>query len=215
MRVFQWEKGVFPDVKVHILAIPCYHCENPLCVKACPNKAIYKEERYGAVLIDKDKCRGSRKCSAACLYGVPQYEGEEPGLKMSKCTMCIDRLEKGLKPICILSCSMRALEFGPIDELRKGYGNLGRLEDMPKDSITRPAVVFKASDPKKAIISWDAERALELWQRRGSDKGEPLPDVFLAKSDVTGFDRDIIGRNRLVLKAQSSAVQKYYTCDDE
>jgi len=31
---------------------------------------------------------------------------------------------------------MRALEFGPIDDLRKKYGNLKRLEDMPKDSIT-------------------------------------------------------------------------------
>lgn len=215
MRVFQWEKGVFPDVKVHILAIPCYHCENPLCVKVCPNEAIYKEEKYGAVLIDHNKCQGTRKCWSACPYGVPQYEGDALGLKMSKCTMCIDRLEKGLKPICILSCSMRALEFGPVDELRKRYGSLGRLEGMPKDSITRPAVIFKPADLKKPIISWDAQRALELWQKRESHQDEPLPDVFLAKSDVTEFDHSIIGRNRLFLKTKNSREQKYYTTDDE
>jgi len=43
---------------------------------------------------------------------------------MSKCTMCIDRLEQGLKPICVLSCSMRALEFGPLEEITSRYGNL-------------------------------------------------------------------------------------------
>jgi len=43
------------------------------------------------------------------------------------------------------------------------YGSLRGLEDMPKDSITKPAVVFKPADPKKQVIPWDSERALELW----------------------------------------------------
>jgi anaerobic dimethyl sulfoxide reductase subunit B (iron-sulfur subunit) len=30
---------------------------------------------------------------------------------MSKCNMCFDRLEQGAKPMCVASCSMRALEF--------------------------------------------------------------------------------------------------------
>jgi anaerobic dimethyl sulfoxide reductase subunit B (iron-sulfur subunit) len=124
MRVYQWEKGVFPNVKVNILPVPCLHCENPICTKACPNGALYKEEKYGAVLVDTDKCQGTRKCWLACPYGAPQYGGDEPGEKMSKCDMCIDRLEEGLKPICVLSCSMRALEFGPLDELTKKYGDL-------------------------------------------------------------------------------------------
>lgn len=215
VRVYQWEKGTFPNVKIHILAIPCYHCENPVCVKACPNGALYKEKQYGAVLVDKDKCKGTRKCWFACPYGVPQYEGDELGLKMSKCTMCIDRLEKGLRPICVLSCSMRALEFGSLDELRVKYGNLRRLQDMPKDSITRPAVVFRFADPKKRIVSWDSEKVLDLWQKRGSEKGDHLPVVFSAKSDVTEPNRDIVGRNRLVLKAKKRKEQKYYTMDDE
>jgi anaerobic dimethyl sulfoxide reductase subunit B (iron-sulfur subunit) len=215
MRVYQWERGTFPNVKIHILAIPCYHCENPVCVKVCPNRALYKEKKYGAVLVDKDQCQGTRKCWSVCPYGVPQYEGDELGLKMSKFTMCIDRLQQGLKPICVLSCSMRALEFGPLDELKEKYGNLGRIQGMPKDSITRPAVVFKPADPKKRIVYWDSERVLELWQKRESHKGEPLPDVFSKKSDVSEASQHIIGRNKLVLKAKKSAIQKYYTTDDE
>ena len=215
MRVFQWEKGAYPDIRLHILAIPCYHCETPVCVKACSNNALYKEEKYGAVLVDQNRCRGTRKCWRACPYGVPQYESDEPGRKMSKCTMCFDRLEQGLKPICVLSCSMRALEFGSIEELRAKYGNLARLEDIPRDSITKPAVVFKPADTKKPVIPWDADKALELWQKRQPYQGIPLPVVFRAKSDITDPPRIIIGRHRLVLKAKNNAEQLYYTTDDE
>jgi NADPH-dependent glutamate synthase beta subunit-like oxidoreductase/Fe-S-cluster-containing hydrogenase component 2 len=131
MRVYQWETGVFPNVKLHLLPIMCYHCQDPACMEACDNKAIYKEDKYGAVLVDPTRCRGERKCWAACPYGSPQFPGDEAGLKMIKCTMCIDRLEEGLKPICVLSCSMRALEFGPMEEILTKYGNPNRLEAKP------------------------------------------------------------------------------------
>lgn len=121
MRVYQWEKGSFPDIDLRVLPIPCFHCEKPVCADACPNKAITKEDKYGAVLVDAAKCTGQRKCWEACPYGAPQYEDDAPGTRMSKCTMCIDRLEQGLKPICVLSCSLRALEFGPLDEIKKRY----------------------------------------------------------------------------------------------
>ncbi|UCG65920.1 MAG: 4Fe-4S dicluster domain-containing protein [Deltaproteobacteria bacterium] len=215
MRVYQWEKGVFPNVRLHHLAIPCYHCESPVCMKACPNGAIHKERKYGAVLVDIPKCKGTRKCWAACPYGAPQFEGDEPDMKMSKCNMCIDRLETGLKPICVLSCPMRALEFGPIDELKRRYGNLRRLEDMPKDSITDPAVVFIPSEPKRQVIHWDADKALKLWQKRQSHQGGCLPDVFAKTSDVTEVPENIIGRNYLVLKAKNMKELMYYTTDDE
>jgi len=198
-----------------MLPVLCHHCDNPVCLKPCPTGAIYKEEKYGAVLVAPDKCEGTRKCWKACPYGAPQYEGDEPGIKMSKCNMCIDRLEQGLKPICVLSCSMRALEFAPLGELERRYGNLKRVEDMPKDSITKPAVVFKPADPKKQVIPWDSNRALELWQKRQPHNGEPLPDIFTEISDVTQAPEAIVGRNRLVLKARNTKELMYYTTDNE
>jgi anaerobic dimethyl sulfoxide reductase subunit B (iron-sulfur subunit) len=215
MRVYQWEKGTFPNTRLHIMPVPCYHCENPVCVSACPNGAIYKETQYGAVLVDSEKCTGTRKCWMACPYGAPQFDGDEPGRKMSKCNMCIDRLEQGAIPICVASCSMRALEFGPLEELEKKYGKLKRLEDMPKETITRPAVVFKAAAPKKPVVPWDANKALELWRKRQPHQGEPLPDIFSTEADVTAAPEDIVGRNRLVLKAKDSEELKYYTTDNE
>ena len=215
MRVYQWETGALPDIRLHMLPVMCYHCENPVCIKACPNGAIYKEEKYGAVLVDPEKCTGTRKCWKACPYGAPQFQGDEPGTKMSKCNMCIERLEQGLTPICVLSCSMRALEFGPLEELERKYGHLKRLEDMPKESITKPAVVFKPADPRKQVIPWDSRRALELWQKRQPHEGEPLPDVFTEISEITEAPQEITGHHKLVLKAKNSQELIYYTTDNE
>jgi anaerobic dimethyl sulfoxide reductase subunit B (iron-sulfur subunit) len=110
---------------------------------------------------------------------------------------------------------MRALEFGPLEDLIKKYGHLRRLDEMPKESITKPAAIFKPLDPKKRIIPWDANRALELWQKRNSESGEPLPDIFQKLSDITAAPQEIIGRNKLVLKATTSKALMYYTTDDE
>ncbi len=215
MRVYQWEKGRFPNTKVHILAIPCLHCENPLCVKACPNRALYKEEKFGAVLLDRKRCDGLRKCWQACPYGAPQYQSDEQGRKMSKCNMCFDRLEAGLTPICVLSCSMRALEFDSIENLTEKYGNIQRLDEMPKETITSPSIRYKPADHKREIIAWNAEKALALWQKRPEVDGDPLPDVFETVSDVLQAPQEIIGRNRLVLKAENSQDLMYHTCNDE
>jgi len=164
MRVYQWETGNFPNIRLSMLPIMCYHCENPVCKEACPNNAIYKEEKYGAVLVDYDKCRGTRKCWEACPYGTPQYHSDDPDDKMLKCDMCIDRLEEGLKPICVLSCSMRALEFGPMDELIRKYGNLNRLEAGPEYAPCRLAcpAEINAEGYIKLISEGKVKEAIEV-----------------------------------------------------
>lgn len=215
MRIYQWEKGVYPDVRLNILPVMCYHCEDPVCIKACKNGAIYKEDKYGAVLVDTEKCTGNRDCFKACPYGAPQFESDEPGVKMSKCTMCIDRLEQGAIPMCVASCSMRALEFGPLDELVKKYGNVRQLEDMPKDTIARPSAVFKPADPKAEVVPYDEKKALKLWQKRQPYQGEPLPDIFADESEILNAPEGVAGRSKLVLKAKNSEELKYYTTDNE
>jgi anaerobic dimethyl sulfoxide reductase subunit B (iron-sulfur subunit) len=111
MRVFEWEEGAWPQVRLNFLAVPCYHCENPPCVDACPAKAIFKEEKYGAVLIDQEECAPlitgcKRACWDACPYGSIVFASDDPSEKAEKCTMCIDRLEDGMIPICVASCPL-------------------------------------------------------------------------------------------------------------
>ena len=199
LRVLQQEKGVFPNVRMNLVFATCYHCENPVCADACPNHALFKEDKYGAVLLDTDLCKGARQCWIACPYGAPQFEDNTPGTPISKCTMCYDRLERGEIPICVAACPARALDFGPLDELQKKYGTLKALEDMPTGDLEKPAIVFKPAPAKQKLVPYDEQEALKLLQKREG----VLPPVFEEISDVTETYEGLVGYTRLVMKAGS------------
>jgi nitrate reductase beta subunit len=73
------------------LARICNHCSYPACLAACPRNAIYKREEDGIVLVDQERCRGYRKCVAACPYKKAMYR---PTTRTSeKCVGCFPRIE--------------------------------------------------------------------------------------------------------------------------
>ncbi len=78
MTVYEWESGTFPNLRLHSLAFSCAHCENPACVAVCESGALYKEDEYGAVLVDQDKCTGCRKCYDACPTARPSSPPMSP-----------------------------------------------------------------------------------------------------------------------------------------
>ena len=121
MSVYMWEKDRFPHTSIGILAFNCGHCDNAVCMSACDHGAIFKEEKYGAVLVDQDLCEGDRNCFQACPYGAPKFASDEPGTKMSKCTMCIDRLEKDQLPACVAACPGMNLAVGEMADLEKAH----------------------------------------------------------------------------------------------
>lgn len=131
-----WRNSVFS----YYLSIACNHCSDPACTKVCPSGAMNKRED-GFVVVDEQVCIGCKLCSMACPYGAPQYN-EEKG-HMTKCDGCYQRVEQGLEPICVGSCPLRALEFGPIDELRRKYGENADVAPLPPSSKTRPNIVIK------------------------------------------------------------------------
>lgn len=133
------------DVFAYYLSIACNHCEDPACVEVCPTKAHFKRKEDGLVVIDREKCIGCGACAAACPYGAPQLDVKAK--KMLKCDGCLDRLEKGLSPVCVESCTQRAIEFGPIDALRKKYGSTA-VAPLPPVTQTKPALAVHA--PKNA-----------------------------------------------------------------
>jgi anaerobic dimethyl sulfoxide reductase subunit B (iron-sulfur subunit) len=46
-------------------------------------------------------------------------------------------------PVCIESCPTRALDAGPLDELKARYGDVVQADGFSYSKRTRPAVVFK------------------------------------------------------------------------
>lgn len=143
-RVLTLEKGDYPDVFVTSVSTACYHCAKPMCVAVCPTGAITKRPQDGVVVVDREKCLGNDKCTAcvkACPYDAPQF-GAEPGAKMQKCNLCVERFSEGKRPICVESCPMEALDAGPMDILRKKYGIVEEAEGVFNRQC-EPSIIFK------------------------------------------------------------------------
>ena len=132
--------GIVHNLKAFYFSIACNHCTQPKCTSSCPVGAISKNKENGVVTIDQEVCQGAQLCVKACPYGAPQYNKKV--FKSDKCDFCIDLQAKGEKPVCVSTGPMRAIEFGPIKELRKKYGNVSQIKGMPSDSITHPNIVI-------------------------------------------------------------------------
>lgn len=132
--------GFVTNVKSYYFSISCNHCSEPKCLSICPTGAISKRKKDGVVIIDQDICAGTQLCIKACPYGSPQYNKKV--FKSNKCNFCIDLQEQGEDPVCVATCPMRAIEFGPIDELRKKYGNISQIKGMPSPESTDPNIVI-------------------------------------------------------------------------
>jgi anaerobic dimethyl sulfoxide reductase subunit B (iron-sulfur subunit) len=147
MNVAQIEKGEYPNPYVAYMVTTCLHCANPECVFSCPVKAISKRARDGIVVVDRELCLGKDNCALFCLeacpYDMPRF-GEEENAKMQKCDFCLERWQEGKKPICVEACPMRALDAGPLDELKAKYGSIQEAEGFAYSEKTKPSVIFRA-----------------------------------------------------------------------
>lgn len=136
------EKGaVEHDVITYHVSLACQHCDKPACVHVCPTHAMHKEEEYGLVVVDKDKCIGCGYCQMACPYNVPKID-KEKGHSV-KCDGCIDRLRQGLQTICVESCPLRALDFDAIDNLELAYEGDAEIAPLPESTYTNPNLIVK------------------------------------------------------------------------
>lgn len=149
-RVQYIEGGTYPDVYAYKVNVSCNHCAEPACLPPCPTGAIFKRKKDGIVDIDSTLCIGCRRCEAACPYGAPQFDVVEQVVK--KCNMCVDEIEAGRKPYCVMACMMRVLDIGPIDKLREGtYPTKAmgpndvlarQVRNFANPELTNPSIVF-------------------------------------------------------------------------
>lgn len=132
-KILEIESGSLDYIQ--FVRYACMHCDDPPCLEACPEKAIYSRPD-GIVLIDQEKCKGHGECIQACPYGVieknpheeyflaqklsPGQDSEafrihEPG-KASKCTLCVHRIDQGREPACVAGCPSKVMTFGDLDD---------------------------------------------------------------------------------------------------
>ena len=110
--------------------------------------------------VDRSKCIGLQLCITACPFAAPHIadDKQEPEQKaswtiahpMQKCDMCMSRVEKGEKPVCVASCVGHALDFGDFETLKSKYRDAVQLNssDFPyayanNTTETGPSMLIK------------------------------------------------------------------------
>lgn len=134
---------------------PCFHCDNPPCVKVCPVDATFKLTD-GTVGIDNERCIGCRFCMVACPYSARVFNWSEDQFKLTpeesngikphhacsshklgtveKCDFCPSHAQKGILPDCVTACPNGVFYFG--DEVEDTVSNGDetlRLSTLLKD----------------------------------------------------------------------------------
>ena len=114
---------------------PCFHCNQPPCVKVCPVGATYKRTD-GIVLIDNERCIGCKFCMTACPYSSRVFQWKDPKENkeiknkkyspetsvpsrvgtVGKCDFCPDMIRKGELPDCVTGCPNGVIFFGDKNE---------------------------------------------------------------------------------------------------
>ena len=101
--------------KNYFIQLQCQECEDAPCLKACPNRAIYKDDN-GIIRLHDEKCDLSLNCIKACPYNA-RYVDEKQKIT-DKCIFCADtRLAKGLDTTaCQITCPAKVRIFGDLDD---------------------------------------------------------------------------------------------------
>ena len=118
MNIVEWERGDNERrIKTATVPTPCSHCDDPACMKAAKNGAVYKRPD-GVVIIDPEKAVGQKEIVEACPINAV-FWNEELQLPQ-KCTMCAELLDDpdypGKEPRCVEACPNQALVFGDLDD---------------------------------------------------------------------------------------------------
>jgi len=150
------DKGIYPNVRRHFIPRFCNHCDNPVCVRACPVQATYKHES-GFVLQRYNRCTGCKTCMIACPYNarhllpVARSNPNDPYSVADKCDFCVFRVSRDLVPTCVSTCEGGALTFGDINdpksEVRRIVGTYPTTVLKP-EAGTSPQVYYIGLEDK-------------------------------------------------------------------
>lgn len=103
IRVVEWLKEGLCS------PLTCLQCEDPLCLKACPVKAISRDEETGAKKVNEKLCVGCKMCILVCPVGGAAMNLDSR--KAMKCDLC------GGDPQCVRWCPTHAIQYVDVSEV--------------------------------------------------------------------------------------------------
>lgn len=192
------EGGSFPDFQRMNISMACNHCDDPVCLKGCPTMAYTKHTEYGAVLQDPDTCFGCGYCTWVCPYNAPQLDPVKG--QVSKCNMCVDRLEVGLKPACVSACVGNALDFGVIEDIPENREQAKTsIPGFPSPDITQPNIRFQQKTGLPEEMTRTDSAPIKYRYDEKSKRYAPLLDPKKGHAKYWNFSKLNSRENPLVL----------------
>ena len=169
------EGGTYPDYQRLNISMACNHCDDPVCLTGCPTRAYTKFAEYGAVLQDPDICFGCGYCTWVCPYNAPQLDPVKG--EVSKCNMCVDRLEVNLKPACVAACLGNALDFGVIENIPENrIQTKAEIPGFPTTDITHPNIRFQQTHSTHREMTRTDSMPLKYHRDDKEGKFKPVVD---------------------------------------
>jgi Fe-S-cluster-containing dehydrogenase component/DMSO reductase anchor subunit len=133
-RVGELEGGTFPATKRFHLSMACNHCLEPACLEGCPTKA-YVKLANGVVEHHADDCIGCQYCTWNCPYSVPAFQPDRR--IVTKCDLCLPRLEDGRAPACVDACPTFAITVEKVDvDAWRSDPSAGNAPNLPDVGLT-------------------------------------------------------------------------------
>lgn len=149
------------EVKWYFFPDQCRHCVAPPCVQVAydyaPEAMIQDGETGAVIYTDQTKrltAEEFEEIRESCPYDIPRRD-PATGL-VSKCDMCIDRVKNNLKPMCVTTCAMGAMEFGEREDiLRLAEERLAKVKkEFPRASLANPddvSVIYLLADEPERL----------------------------------------------------------------
>jgi formate dehydrogenase iron-sulfur subunit len=156
-RVGELEGGEHPHTRRFHLSMSCNHCLDPACLTGCPTNA-YEKLANGVVAHHADDCIGCQYCTWNCPYSVPVFQPDRR--IVTKCDMCLPRLDSGLKPACVGACPTRALDVEPVDVADWADDHsAGDAPHLPPSGLTLSTtrIVLPAGDLSGTVAASDVD----------------------------------------------------------
>jgi formate dehydrogenase iron-sulfur subunit len=133
-RVGEIEGGEHPVTRRFHLSMSCNHCLEPLCLEGCPTNA-YEKLANGVVAHHADECIGCQYCTWGCPYSVPAFQPDRR--IVTKCDMCLPRLDNGLQPACVAACPTHAITVEKVNvEAWRADHEAGNAPELPNADVT-------------------------------------------------------------------------------
>jgi len=125
----------------------------------CPTGAITRNDEYGVVLVDIDKCIACAMCAMVCPFSTitfhVQANAMAPRVVSTKCDGCFDRIQRGEEPACVEVCKADALVYGDLNDLVKA----GRIQLTALAINATSGVAPREPDTVAGWRSWGKELA--------------------------------------------------------